>query len=112
MDEHLIYLHNKVVTHKDITVHIGDFSLFSKYYDDIQFKYISRLNGKHIFIPGSHDWWLKGTNQGSHIWEKRIEGQCVVCCHYAMRRWPKISLWCLAFVRALSRESSTIWEII
>jgi len=88
MDEVMIQNHNSIVTKQDITVHIGDFSLASKKYQDIQNKYIIRLNGHHIFIPGSHDYWLKGKNKQSHIWQKSINKQQVICCHYPMYAWP------------------------
>lgn len=27
--------------------------------------------------------------KGQHIWERTIEGQHLVCCHYAMYSWPR-----------------------
>jgi calcineurin-like phosphoesterase family protein len=88
MDACMISNHNSIVTPQDVTVHCGDFSLFSKKYEIILKKYIKKLNGTHIFIDGSHDWWLKGRH-APHIWEKTIEKQPIVCCHYAMRTWPR-----------------------
>jgi calcineurin-like phosphoesterase family protein len=87
MDEYMINEHNKVVKPNDIVINIGDFSLYSRKYEDVAKKYIRRLNGMNVFIPGSHDQWL-GNNKNSHIWQKSIEGQQVICCHYAMRTWP------------------------
>jgi calcineurin-like phosphoesterase family protein len=81
MNETLIRNHNEVVGEDDIVVHAGDFAL-----DRDAEQYIRRLNGQHIFLEGSHDRWLQN---GKQMWEKKIEGQLVVACHYAMRRWPK-----------------------
>lgn len=87
MDEFMIDQNNKVVTSNDTVVHIGDFSLASRNYNIVEQRYIRRLNGKHIFIPGSHDYWI-GTKTRSHIWQKSIDRQQIVCCHYAMLVWP------------------------
>ena len=83
MDEKLIELHNSVVREGDIVIHAGDFTLRKdkRYIESI----ISRLNGSHIFLKGSHDLWLP--DDTPYIWEKYIEGQLVVVCHYAMRVW-------------------------
>jgi len=88
MDEYMLVEHNNIVGHDDTTVHIGDFSLYSRKYKDVYEKYITRLKGKHIFIPGSHDQWLKGTKMNSHIWQKSIDYKQIVCCHYSMNVWP------------------------
>ena len=84
MDETLIANHNEVVQKTDIVIHVGDFTLVKK---DRASEYIQRLTGNHIFLLGSHDRWLN--NNARQIWEKRIEGQVIVACHYAMRRWPR-----------------------
>ncbi len=81
MDEEIIKRHNAVVSAADLVVHVGDFTLGK----DAE-PYIKRLNGKHIFIRGSHDRWLK---DAPDIWAKQIDSQWVVACHYAMRVWPK-----------------------
>jgi len=83
MDEFIITAHNDVVRAGDLVVHVGDFAL-SK---DVG-KYMSRLNGERFFIRGSHDRWM-GNMQVPYIWERKIGGQWVVCCHYAMRTWPR-----------------------
>jgi calcineurin-like phosphoesterase family protein len=91
MDRYMIDQNNKVVTSHDTVVHIGDFSLYSRKFRDVQSKYISSLRGNHIFIQGSHDHWLKGSaHKRSHIWQKTINKQPIVCCHYAMRTWPRM----------------------
>ena len=84
MDETLITNFNSIVTTDDITIHAGDFTLAKK---EIAENYIRRLNGKHIFLRGSHDYWLP--KQAPYIWEKRIGDLYVVVCHYAMRTWPR-----------------------
>ena len=83
MDETIIERHNSVVEHDSLTIHAGDFTLW-KNLEGIHKKYISRLNGQHIFLIGSHDYWLKGKSN-NHIWEKNIpvDGKRyhVIVCH-------------------------------
>lgn len=90
MNDEIIKRHNEVVGEKDTVVHCGDFAWKSSF-SHVQ-KIIEKLNGKflpsHIFLKGSHDRWLKGTHC-HEIWEKMIDSQYVVCCHYAMRTWPR-----------------------
>ena len=82
MNEELIKRHNEIVSQDDITFHIGDFTLKSS----IDAENITRrLNGKHIFIQGSHDKWMDKNHH--EIWEGIIEKQYLVACHYAMRTW-------------------------
>lgn len=84
MDNTIIDRHNSVVLSNDIVIHAGDFTLAKK---EIAEKYIMCLNGKHVFLQGSHDRFLP--ENALMIWEKEIEGQQVVVCHYAMRTWRK-----------------------
>lgn len=77
MNTELIINHNSVVNKKDTVVHVGDFTL-----NKIATNYICQLNGTHIFIKGSHDYWLKNNN--IQVWEKKIENYYIVACHYAM----------------------------
>lgn len=88
MDRYMIEQHNKVVTSHDTTVHIGDFCLASRKYNDVLSGYVQRLKGNHIFIPGSHDYWMKGGPKRNSIWQKMINKQKIVCCHYSMNVWP------------------------
>lgn len=89
MDATIIDNHNKVVTDRDIVVHAGDFTLNCNI-DVINKRYLEKLNGEHIFVRGSHDYWMNKSDKHYHeIWEKKIEGQWVVVCHYAMRRWAR-----------------------
>lgn len=86
MDETIIKNHNEIVSKNDIVIHAGDFTLEKK---EKAWEYVNRLNGTHIFLQGSHDYWLKGDNKHKQIWEKTIEGQHIVVCHYSMRVWPR-----------------------
>lgn len=84
MDLEIIRRHNELVKLEDTVIHVGDFTLTK---DTVALDYISELNGNHIFIKGSHDYWLK--NNALQIWERRIEGHYIVACHYAMRVWAR-----------------------
>ena len=81
MNTKIINNHNKVVYDKDTTYHLGDFTLEK----DAE-KYINRLNGTHIFVKGSHDYWNK---ELPYIIELEINKIYIVLCHYAMRTWPR-----------------------
>lgn len=86
MNETIISNHNSVVSPSDITIHAGDFT-WLKDRKEVQ-KLIDRLNGQHIFLKGSHDYWLP-RNKSIQIWEGLIEGQFIVVCHYAMMTWAR-----------------------
>lgn len=83
MDAQLIKNHNSVVKSNNIVIHVGDFTLRGKTFANY---IIEQLNGQHIFIQGSHDYWLKS---GIQIFERKIDGQYIVACHYAMTVWPR-----------------------
>ena len=51
-------------------------------------QYINRLNGNHVFLKGSHDYWLPW-NKSQQIWEKKFPSCYVVVCHYSMRTWAR-----------------------
>ena len=70
----------------DTTIHAGDFTLRK----DLNFinSIINQLNGNHIFLKGSHDYWIP-TSKSIQILEKKIGDDYVVVCHYAMRTWPR-----------------------
>ena len=91
MDETLINNHNEVVNMDDVIIFAGDFTLI-KNKSVVYKKYINRLNGIHIFLSGSHDYWLKGSNN-KQIWEKNLfhndKKYYIVACHYAMRTWSR-----------------------
>jgi calcineurin-like phosphoesterase family protein len=84
MDKTLIANHNAVVRKGDTVIHGGDFSWY-KTYEEVKERYISKLNGTHIFVRGNHDRWL-GDDAHEIITEK-IDGQLIIICHYAMRVW-------------------------
>ena len=84
MDEEIIRRHNSVVGPGDTVIHAGDFSLKKK--AEVE-DYVARLNGRHVFLRGSHDYWLD--SDAHEIWERKIDGRYVVVCHYAMRVWPR-----------------------
>ena len=89
MDEILIDNHNAVVSPEDTVVHAGDFTLIRNK-DRVYRDYVQRLNGKHVFLEGSHDYWLKGDKNVKNIWGKEFADRVyVVVCHYAMRVWHR-----------------------
>lgn len=86
MNHELIKRHNEVVSKYDITIHIGDFTLIK---DIIMInEIIKKLNGRHIFIKGSHDTWLKNNINILEFYDK-IASNHIVCCHYPLWIWPK-----------------------
>ena len=84
MDDTIITNHNKVVTDSDYVIHAGDFTLKSS---GIASNYISKLSGHHVFLRGSHDYWIPSHHH--EIWEVQIKDQYIVVCHYAMRTWAR-----------------------
>ena len=85
MDRGLRERHNSVVNNAtDVVIHAGDFTLGR---ERKAAEYISQLHGQHIFLKGSHDYWLPKNT--CSIWEKTIDKQFVVVCHYAMRTWHR-----------------------
>lgn len=91
MDEIIINNFNSVVRNEDITIHAGDFTLW-KNLKGIYENYINKLNGKHIFLKGSHDYWIPW-NKSQQVWEKLISSggkkYYFVVCHYSMRTWAR-----------------------
>jgi calcineurin-like phosphoesterase family protein len=99
MNEELISRHNKIVGLSDTTVHLGDFTL-RKDRRWVENALIKRLNGSHVFIMGSHDYWLDkpfievDTGPVRDIWQKEFDlddsGKVyIVACHYSMRSWSR-----------------------
>ena len=84
MDRVLIENFNKVVSRNDIIIHAGDFCWLNKK-KEVYSDYVRKLNGNHIFLVGSHDHWQP--TSAKYIWRKRIAGQLIMVCHYAMRTW-------------------------
>jgi calcineurin-like phosphoesterase family protein len=92
MDERLIQNFNLVVKPTDTTIHGGDFTFYKGGKAE---ELVKRLNGYHIFLNGSHDYWLKGKKGIHEIWEKNIfhnktnQKHHITVCHYCMRTWPR-----------------------
>lgn len=91
MDEALISCWNAVVKPNDTIYHLGDFTL-KKYADE----YLDRLNGKILFIPGSHDYWLKKVDLNKYkgkleilpqLYSIKLFGERIVLCHYPLASW-------------------------
>ena len=87
MGETLIQNFNSVVGKNNITINAGDFTLW-KNVEGIYRKYINRLNGKHVFLKGSHDYWLPW-HKSQQRWEKKIGNIYIVVDHYALARWAR-----------------------
>jgi calcineurin-like phosphoesterase family protein len=85
MNLELVRRNNEVVKNDDFVIHAGDFCWkgSAEFIRNLQ----KALVGQHIYLKGSHDNWMNGHYH--EIWEKNIEGQHVVVCHYAMRTWGK-----------------------
>lgn len=95
MHEILIQNNNLMVKKNDTVYHVGDFT-FAHNLDKIYAEVISKLNGKHIFILGSHDYWhkyiCKQENQRIMFHEVQniaYQKQHIVACHYPMMTWPR-----------------------
>jgi calcineurin-like phosphoesterase family protein len=84
MNEVIVDKHNEVVGPNDTVVHAGDFTLAPNHFAQ---KFIKRLNGKHIFVRGSHDSWLPKNHQTR--FEMHIGKVQIVVDHYAGRVWSK-----------------------
>jgi len=98
MNEYLINAWNSVVRPEDLVYHLGDFAwpegklLFSDIHTPR--KILGLLNGRKILITGSHDSDIIRTcsdlfEEITPLKDIKINGQHVVLCHYAMRRWPR-----------------------
>ena len=79
MNDELIRRNNNVVGKDDVVIHAGDFCWRGR----DKGAFVKRLTGNHAILEGSHG------PKGRQIWEKRIDGQVIVVCHYAMRTWPR-----------------------
>lgn len=92
MDEELIKRFNSVVGKKDTTIHAGDFTFYKL---QKAAEIYARLNGFHVFLNGSHDYWLKNVKGTDQIWQKNCFSETlkkkfhITVCHYCMRTWPR-----------------------
>ena len=85
MNEELIRRHNEVVGKNDITIHAGDFAWVKTHKEANSI--FKQLNGNHIYLKGCHDRWMPKNTRV--MWQKKIENNYVVVCHYPMRSWPR-----------------------
>lgn len=98
MEASMIMKWNAVVGYKDVVYVLGDFAFRCK--PEYTLNIIAKLNGAKVFIPGSHDKWIKRairdnlilqkhrTTIGEKIEKISVDGQKIVLCHYSMRSWP------------------------
>lgn len=95
MDAALISRWNSVVRTNDTIYHLGDFTL-KKSADE----YLDRLNGRILFIPGSHDCWLKKIDLNKYMGKLeilplyqsiKVHGKRVILCHYPLASWEASS---------------------
>ena len=84
MNKAIIDRHNEVVDDNDTVIHAGDFTMGRDAH-----RYISKLNGNHIFLEGSHDKWMGKHHNNRQILEIKIQGTPVIICHYCMRTWAR-----------------------
>lgn len=92
MNQSIIDNHNRVVKDSDTTIHGGDFTLVKD--PAFAMEIIRQLNGQHIFIKGSHDYWIdRDPNvQADYMWEKTFKypdkkRYFISIGHYPMRSW-------------------------
>lgn len=89
MDSILISNHNNLVGKNDVTIHVGDFTL-SKNLEYV-FGIIKQLNGKHVFVEGSHDVWMRKIDPMfvNQIYFRKFGKKArIAVCHYKMESWP------------------------
>lgn len=88
MNELIIKNHNSVVKENDYFYFMGDFCFSSRIAE-----FISRLNGKKVFIIGNHDRKNMFKNIGiesiSDVKMIEIANQKIFLSHYAHRIWPQ-----------------------
>jgi len=86
MNETIIKNWNSVIKENDIVYHLGDFCFGNPK------PFIDRLNGKIIFIKGSHDKWMNEPYMrviSPGIKDEYGNNRIIVLCHYSMRSWEK-----------------------
>ena len=89
MDEEMIKRWNECVKHGDLVYHLGDFTLGVDVY-----KYLSRLNGRIIFVtvPFHHDKKWISANPNKVIYPMQIikpKDMVIVLCHYPIAVWDR-----------------------
>jgi len=84
--------HNQVVKSNDVVINVGDFA-FGR--PDAVLEIIKQLNGKQIFLFGSHDKPInklaerKLIEHRGHRLEIIARGKIIIADHHCMRVWPK-----------------------
>ena len=92
MHHGFITRHNEVVKSNDVVINAGDFSFGSP---EATLDIIKQLNGKQIFLFGSHDkpinkLAIKGlVEHRGHLLEIAVKNKTIIACHFCMRTWPK-----------------------
>jgi calcineurin-like phosphoesterase family protein len=93
MDEQLINRWNRKVPEKGIVVVVGDLVM-----DVRKLKhYVPKLNGRILYVLGDHGDCKPGDKYSElfdgvfHLLRLSLPGDRpdIVCCHWAMRKWPK-----------------------
>lgn len=84
MNLYLLEQWNKVVKPNDVIVIAGDFAWSTKQ-EEVESRFISKLNGNKIFLKGNHDHWWKGERR--HIYKRKVGGLKFMVCHYPFRSW-------------------------
>ena len=79
---------NKVVSHRDTVIHLGDVGFSNVTY------WLKQLNGRKILIIGNHDKRLTSDDKKlfssiTPMLNTKIQGQSVTLCHYPMQAWDK-----------------------
>lgn len=86
MNDALVENWNSRVDKGDYVVIVGDFA-FSRHQE-----WINILNGKKILVRGNHDKMSHDVERNftstHEMLLKKINGQHIFFCHYAMRTWP------------------------
>lgn len=89
MDETLIERWNSVVGPKDAVYVLGDIAWQTPRL------YLERLNGYKELIAGNHDRLgrphIQGYTKVHQLYERKIDGQWVVMCHYSLMSWNRSS---------------------
>jgi len=95
MNESIINNWNSIVKPEDTVYHLGDFSFGNPR------KFIDRLNGKILFIKGSHDKYIEAPYlriiNPDGLKDEYGNSRYITLCHYSMRSWDKshYASWCL-----------------
>ena len=98
MNTELINRWCEVIDPRDTVYYLGDFTLLDA---RAAREYLTRLPGKIVFLPGSHDRWLTDSVAHSEfsvfsrhdyvapLLEIKYRHKYITLCHYAMRGWPR-----------------------